>query len=489
MASDNSYWSLHFDKLVGGNSHGSLLMFQGSTLRTNVTINAGPLPAGSSNSYYHPKFASNGGRFLTLTSNDGGSTSLVEVYFGKFNATYTGFDGWARVTTNSTGDYYPDAWVGVQSQTPSIRFSPTSLAFSAQQGGSNPANQNIALTTPNGTLSGVALSDNQNWLTTSLSGSGASYTIVNSVNITGLTAGTHTATVTATATGVASNTYTVTLTVGTPVASRIEITPATAQVATNSTLQFSASVKDQQGTALSPQPAVTWSLGGTGATLSTSGLFTSSSTVANYNVIAVSGSVRDTAQVSVFRPITITSPSGGSSIAVGSTINIQWTAVASVIGAVLKISPDGGDSWYDVYSNTVYRTDTTRWGHFSWKVPATVGSGVSLATPDVQLKIYNYQDQSQWDVTGLFTVPVREAPNARANREFSLVAGPRDLRVFAPWRGGASVSIHDLSGRIVRVLALEQGQGRVSTEGLHGQFIVRAQAHDGSGVVRGIVLE
>jgi len=234
VACDNSYWSAHFDKRISGNSHANLFMFHGQTPGTNVPITA----TSSTGNFYYPKFASgsvaNGGRFIMLTNNDGGSASTVEVYFGKFNAGYTGFEGtWVRVTNNSVGDCYPDCWVGVESTTPSIRFTPSSLSFSAQQGGSNPASQNIAVTTPTGTLTGVAASDNQTWLTTSVSGSGANWTIANNVDITGLTAGTHTATVTVTASGVASNSYTVTLTIGSPVATSIVVTPATARVTRN----------------------------------------------------------------------------------------------------------------------------------------------------------------------------------------------------------------------------------------------------------------
>ena len=53
----------------------------------------------------------------------------------------------------------------------------------------------------------------------------------------------------------------------------ITVLPATASVAVNGTLQFTATAKDQSGNAMSPQPTFGWRVSG-GGTITSSGLFT-----------------------------------------------------------------------------------------------------------------------------------------------------------------------------------------------------------------------
>jgi len=84
---------------------------------------------------------------------------------------------------------------------PTIGLSPTSLAFNATAGGSNPSSQNIAITnTGTGTLTWT-VTDNANWLTAIQSGN----SVVASVNIAGLAAGSYSGVITVTGSG-ATNT-------------------------------------------------------------------------------------------------------------------------------------------------------------------------------------------------------------------------------------------------------------------------------------------
>ncbi|MGZ6248571.1 MAG: choice-of-anchor R domain-containing protein, partial [Syntrophales bacterium] len=79
----------------------------------------------------------------------------------------------------------------------------------------------------------------------------------------------------------------------------ITVSPASASVNTGATQQFTASAKDQFGTALSTQPSLSWSVSG-GGTISTGGLFTASSTAGGaYTVTASSGGKSGTASVTV----------------------------------------------------------------------------------------------------------------------------------------------------------------------------------------------
>src|SRR5579863_1491505 len=81
-----------------------------------------------------------------------------------------------------------------------LTISPTSLAFSATQGGSNPSSQGLTIGSTSGTLNWTA-SSNAGWLTVS-SGSGATPATVSiSANASGLSAGTYTGAISVAATG------------------------------------------------------------------------------------------------------------------------------------------------------------------------------------------------------------------------------------------------------------------------------------------------
>ncbi len=118
VASDNSkYW---FNLTCC--PHHEILVYNQKTSIAKFGINAGPLPAGTQNNeYYHPKFASNGGRFLTVSGGYHGNSDSkdAEVYLGKFASNYKSFEGWVRITNNNQmSDYTPDAWIGVSASGP-----------------------------------------------------------------------------------------------------------------------------------------------------------------------------------------------------------------------------------------------------------------------------------------------------------------------------------------------------------------------------------
>ena len=94
---------------------------------------------------------------------------------------------------------------------PVIGAAPASLAFTATQGGTNPASKNVQVTnTGGGTLSGLAVSviypggEPAGWLSTSLSGTSAPATVTVNATVGSLAAGTYSATVRI-ASGVAAN--------------------------------------------------------------------------------------------------------------------------------------------------------------------------------------------------------------------------------------------------------------------------------------------
>jgi hypothetical protein len=91
-----------------------------------------------------------------------------------------------------------------------------------------------------------------------------------------------------------------------PTLTSISVLPASANVVTNSTQQFTATARDQFGNLLSPQPSFGWSVSG-GGTINSTGLFTAGGTAGGpYTVTASSGGVSGTASVTVTSASTFT---------------------------------------------------------------------------------------------------------------------------------------------------------------------------------------
>ena len=88
-----------------------------------------------------------------------------------------------------------------EQQPPEIWVSPSSLSFSAQEGGSNPSSQSIRIKNSGGQTLNYSITDNANWLSvnpTSGSSSGGENNHTVSVNISGLGSGTHSGSITIT---------------------------------------------------------------------------------------------------------------------------------------------------------------------------------------------------------------------------------------------------------------------------------------------------
>jgi hypothetical protein len=79
----------------------------------------------------------------------------------------------------------------------------------------------------------------------------------------------------------------------------ITVSPASATVQVNGAQQFTASALDQFAQAMTPQPAITWSVSG-GGTINGTGLFTAGSSAGGpHTITATSGAVNGTATVSI----------------------------------------------------------------------------------------------------------------------------------------------------------------------------------------------
>jgi len=491
MASDTSHVCCLFPS--DSNGHVKFDVFKGLTRIGFVTINAGPVPAASPKQFYHPKFASKGGRFISITGGVGSSElnveNTAEVYLGKFNNAYNGFDSWVRVTSNSIPDYCADAWIGVESSTPSIQFSVSSLTFNAQQVGANPPAQSMVVSSPFGSLTGVTVKSDKSWLTLgSPIPDGNTFTIANNINTASLAGGLYTATVTVTAANAVpiSKAYTVTLIVaGSPVATSISISPQQVQVVQNTFQQFTASVLDQTGKAMIPQPVVSWTTAGPGigavyGSISTAGLFSAGTNLGTYTITASSGTLSAQAHAVVISsaPITIFLPIPGTVYQVGTVMTIKWTAAATVAGIGIEVSPDMGKNWYLITSSSIPRTDP-RWGAYNWTIPefmpSTTGP-VSLVSNQVLVHIWDYFNNTlQTKLNSPFTISknipvIWDIRKNIKNERFSVSSLGKRTVITAPSTG--MVEFYDLTGAVVR-LYMQDRNGTVLNTPVTNLFLVK----------------
>jgi hypothetical protein len=200
-------------------------------------------------------------------------------------------------------DYYSGKVVG--STTPALQLSETSLAFSADSGGTSPVAQTVDAFTANGELEGLAITGAPDWLTAEPeAASGSSITISNQADIDGLAPGDYDGTVTVSTDNAGSAEYQVSLTVReadlTPVLTSVTVTPPDLTLDRGSSFTFLALARDQFGRRVA-DATVTWSAGG-GGTIDDEGTFTAGTQCGgSHEIVAAARSggttVRDTALV------------------------------------------------------------------------------------------------------------------------------------------------------------------------------------------------
>ncbi|MFO0773272.1 MAG: fibronectin type III domain-containing protein [Nitrospiraceae bacterium] len=147
------------------------------------------------------------------------SASAVGLAEGTYNGTVT---LWSDEAANAPKTI-PVAMIVKSAAQAKISLAPTTLAFSATAGGSNPAAQTIAVSNVGtGTLSWT-VSDNVAWLTTTQTGS----TISAAANVAGMAAGTYTAAITVAASGATNTPQTVPVTFTVAAAPKVPTLSAT----------------------------------------------------------------------------------------------------------------------------------------------------------------------------------------------------------------------------------------------------------------------
>jgi hypothetical protein len=280
----------------------------------------------------------------------------------------------------TAGDGSGDPWPGTGDD-PALQLDPAALTFTAQAGGANPADRDIAVSnTGGGTLDNVAASESSAWLSVSRSGSGNNQTLTNSVDVAGLSAGTYNADVGVGCPNAANSplSYTVTLEVSDdPVQNQPPVADAGADqiVGRNTPIFLDGSVSDDglpDGTLTS-----TWSKSSgpgtvdftdpsdprTTATIAEAGNYT-------LTLTADDGEYQDTDQMNLVvteRPsIEILSPEEGDVLGIGSTHRIQWTTV-NLDDVQIDYSTDLGQSWTNIAGSV--DSVNPNWGDYPWTVP------------------------------------------------------------------------------------------------------------------------
>ena len=310
-----------------------------------------------------------------------------------------------------------DFWVGTASTNPAMQLSPGTLLFTVDKNAANPAAKNIAVSNSgSGTLSAVTTSiaygagTPTGWLSVSVTGGASnSQALVNSVTIDTRDTGTYTATITVTCSNASptTSTYSVSLRIN-PILltiGSVVVSPAVCTTYTRSIIAFSALAKDAAGTALNPQPTVTWTISSP-MTIGANGTFISGTVAGGPYTVTAAATVKGvtktgTASVKVVRPITIIAPAATPVRRVGDTLVVTWIKPATIAtgGLLVSFSADGrnwiqisGDNYNGtvnadglIKDNTAFYAGTT--GTFKWIIPAMVGDAGTISTISATCKI------------------------------------------------------------------------------------------------------
>ncbi|GKS58873.1 hypothetical protein YTPLAS18_24000 [Nitrospira sp.] len=364
-------------------------------------------------SYQTLTITNSGGGSLSWTASDPSSWLLKNTQSGSGNGsvnvwidptgmaagTYTSSVTIAASGAANTPRVIPVTLTIAAAPQPTIGLSPTSLSFSGTQGSTNPANQSITVSnTGSGTLT-WSVSDNAGWLTATQSGS----SILASVNLTGLGAGTYSAAITVTATGATNTprTIPVTLTVTAAPQPTIGLSPTSlsfsgTQGATNPTNQSIVVSNTGSGT-------LTWSVSDNAAWLTATQ--SGNSIVASTNLTGL-GAGTYTAAITV--------------VATGATNTPQTIPVTLVVGApaaqpTIGLSPSAlsfsGTAGGSNPSNQTIAVSNTGTGSLTWSVSDNQSWLTATQSGNSIVSGVNISGLSAGNYSGTITVVASGATN------------------------------------------------------------------------------
>jgi hypothetical protein len=302
-----------------------------------------------------------------------------------------------QVTSHTSYNDVPlDLWVGTDAA-PVLSFDPASLAFAADEAGPDPAPLDVDVTNSgSGALDPVATSTSYDsgsgWLAVSRSGSGDAQVLTNSVSVSGLPAGSYSATVEIACpnAGNSPQSYGVTLAVRATASPVLSLGPTgltlTAEESgPDPSPQVVAVTNSGSGTLDAVSTTVSYESGsgwlavarsgsGNGQTLSNSvdvaglaaGLYTATVEVACANASNSPAAYSVSLTIVGAESIEVARPSSGDVWYVGTTPRIEWTA-RNVEDVAISYRTDPGAYWVAI-ADTV-DTTSPHWGSYPWPVP------------------------------------------------------------------------------------------------------------------------
>ncbi|MBD3239342.1 MAG: hypothetical protein GF331_02060 [Chitinivibrionales bacterium] len=153
--------------------------------------------------------------------------------------------------------------------------------------------------------------------------------------------------------------------------------------------------------------------------------------------------------------VTVISPNGGESFAVGETVDIQWQGDPDRVSAVMvEVSANEGEHWELISgeaSIAAFADDST--GSFSWTVPAVL-SGSPLESSRCLVRVTDYVDRENWDVSDApFTLsgdtPTTVTSHDAEDNSVPAVAHVRGTALVSTPAGRHDVWIHNLAGQTI----------------------------------------
>ena len=277
--------------------------------------------------------------------------------------------------------------VPVVSVNPAIRANPTSLSFTAQQGGGNPTAQTLIISNAGGGTLSWSASDSTTWLSLSSTSGTDSGTVIVSATTGALTPGSYSGTVILSATGASTVTVPVTFTVTTaPIPPAIGASPAsfsfTAQVGANPAAQTLTISNRGNGTlSWSASDNAAWltlsPASGTGNSPVTLTVTTATLTTGSYSSLIT---LTATGATAVTVPVTLTVTAAPVPPAIGaSPTSLSFTAQqggGNPIAQTLTISNTGGGSLsWSASDNAAWLTLSPASGTGNGTVTLTVATG------------------------------------------------------------------------------------------------------------------
>ena len=253
----------------------------------------------------HSEWSTNEDYFTAVGSKEVENWTEGDVYMGRIG--WTGNNQIRRVLKGGGINHYPHLWIKEGAAPAKIQLKKTLSEFvSLKQDSADPRPDTLAVgNSGDGTLPALKLGALPAWLKVTLVANGTNAPkLINAVDRAGLALGDYSATVKISfGQGADSAAYVVKFKYSDPVATTLRVAPMHAALRPGDSLRFQASVLDQTGAPLSPQPTVTWSaldalpISATGAVIADSAYF------ARYAFRASVGALACTSHVSVARHI------------------------------------------------------------------------------------------------------------------------------------------------------------------------------------------